>query len=219
MHEANDVINCCIDLKIDGDSARGLQHNDSINELSDVSNATNDNTQAIESASAVQQVFEMSFSSDDESNTTTWNVADNSAATLAVDHALNKPTVGDKVDVYWPLDNLYYLGIVAEEQNGSQTAVYDDGGIETLNFQNETWHYSFSAKLLSIHAGSFRLESNASTLIDEMLNYFSNRPFIRHQAQAFPTYVLQNAYITKEDDVKKNVKPTTLADVPKMRIS
>lgn len=50
-----------------------------------------------------------------------------------------KPNTRDKVEVYWPLDNEYYPGIITEEQDKNQTVVNDDGGIETLNFCNETW--------------------------------------------------------------------------------
>lgn len=45
------------------------------------------------------------------------------------------PAVGDKAGFLWSLKNVYYPGIVAEEQGGSKAVVYDDGGRENFNFQ------------------------------------------------------------------------------------
>lgn len=63
-----------------------------------------------------------------------------------------KPSPGDKIKVYWPLYDEHYHGIIAVEQNDSQMIVCDYAGIETLEFDNETWHYASSATLLSISA-------------------------------------------------------------------
>lgn len=99
-----------------------------------------------------------------------------------------KPSTCDKIEVYWPPDNEYYPGVTAEEQNGDQTIVYDDGSIKTLDFSSQTWCFASSATLLSIYASSIRLESNTPQILAVKLQYFENEPFLRHQAQAFPEY-------------------------------
>lgn len=95
----------------------------------------------------------------------------------AADYTANTgiPSTGDKIEMYWPLDNTSYPGLTAEEQNSSQTVVYDDGSIETLDLQNETWRYASSAKLLSIAASSIRLESNVPQVLNKMLAYFGSK--------------------------------------------
>lgn len=93
--------------------------------------------------------------------------------------------------------------------------MYNDGDIETIELLNETWRYASSAKLLSIDALSVHLDSEVPRVLDEMLAYFGNRPFLRHQAQAFPNYVPINAYNDEETEFKKAVKLTDLSDVPK----
>lgn len=48
------------------------------------------------------------------------------------------PNVGDKINVYWPFENMPYPGFIAKERNNSNTTDYDNGGIETHNSENET---------------------------------------------------------------------------------
>lgn len=128
----------------------------------------------------------------------------------------HNPAVGDKVEMFWPHDNEFYPGIIAEEQSGSQTVVYNAGSIETLNFGNETCRYASSAKLLSINASSIKLNGGAPTILSCMFNFFVNEPFLHHQAQAFPVYIVLNAYtyMTDEFDFKKVVKETPHGEIP-----
>lgn len=111
--------------------------------------------------------------------------------------------MGDTIVVLWPVDNAYYPSFVAEEQNDNKTVVYDDGGIETLDFATETWQYASSAKLRDLSATSLTLKSGLNDVLMRMFNYFGNKPFMRHQAQGFPQYALKNAYDSKETDLKK----------------
>lgn len=44
------------------------------------------------------------------------------------------PHVGDKIEVYWPLENKYYPGTVeAKQDDGKLSVAYDDGDMETSN--------------------------------------------------------------------------------------
>lgn len=55
------------------------------------------------------------------------------------------PNVGDKVEVYWPLDNTYYPGTIeSEQEDGKLSVAYDDGDMEILNFSTETWKYQIN---------------------------------------------------------------------------
>lgn len=124
------------------------------------------------------------------------------------------PAVGDKVEVFWPQDHQYYHGFVAEEQDGMKTVVYDDGGIESLNFENETWRFASSANIRSIVASSLTLLTDTTDTLAAMFSHFGNKPFLKFQAQAFPEYVLSNAYNAEELDFKRTVKPVSLAEIP-----
>lgn len=110
--------------------------------------------------------------------------------------------------MFWSLDNVYYRGIVAEERNGNQPVVYDDGGNETLDFSNETWCYVLSAKLLSVCALSIRLNSDMPQTLASIFDYFGNKPFLRYQAQALPDYALLSAHLDEGQAFKRTVKVT-----------
>ena len=54
------------------------------------------------------------------------------------------PTVGDSIDVYWPLDDAFYTGKVSsinDDENEYNTD-YNDGDKETQNLSDEVWKYS-----------------------------------------------------------------------------
>lgn len=73
--------------------------------------------------------------------------------------ATTEPDIGDKVGVFWPVNNCFFPEMVNEEQNYNKTVVYDDGGIETSDVANETWRYASSAKLCALSASSYELHS------------------------------------------------------------
>ena len=49
--------------------------------------------------------------------------------------------VGDKVEVYWPLDDQYYPGSVSDysEATGKHRIAYDGGQVENLKMEEENW--------------------------------------------------------------------------------
>lgn len=53
------------------------------------------------------------------------------------------PNVGHAIQVYWPLDNIYYEGRVSAFNNDTNihAIAYSDGDCEELNLQHETWRY------------------------------------------------------------------------------
>ena len=49
--------------------------------------------------------------------------------------------IGDKIEVYWPLDDQYYPGSVSEyaEDTGKHRIAYDDVQVENLKVDEENW--------------------------------------------------------------------------------
>lgn len=170
----------------------------------------------------MSRAFAMTFASDESSSTNAHHVDDiTQSVTTVCDNTATShtdvttiPAVGDKADVFWPLHNELYFGIVAEEQDGSQTSLYDDVGIKTLNFSIKIWCYVSSAKLLSSKVCSICFKSDALAVLEDMLYYFGNWSFMRYQAQAFPNYGMKNAYLAEEADFIKTVRAILLAQVP-----
>lgn len=133
------------------------------------------------------------------------NLAENETALSSL-----QPSTGDKIKFYWPRDNEYYPGIIAEEQDGNHTFVYDDGAIETLDFRNETWRFASKPNLLAISAFFLSRKSDMPRILAFMYEFFGNKPFLRYQAQAFPEYAPLSEYQIEEDDFRHTVKTIPL---------
>lgn len=103
--------------------------------------------------------------------------------------------------------------MAAKEQNINKSIVYDDRGIETLDFATETWGYASSTKLYALSASCLVLTSEMSSIQSNILNHFGNKPRLRHEAQAFPQLALKTAYNFEEADFKKTLKPIPLSEV------
>ena len=53
------------------------------------------------------------------------------------------PSVGSRIEVYWPLENNHFPGTVqAFETDGRAHVVYDDGDQEMLNPSDEQWRFA-----------------------------------------------------------------------------
>lgn len=122
--------------------------------------------------------------------------------------------VGDNVEIIWLLDNCFYSGAVAKQENDNKTVVYYDGGIKTLFFTNVTRRYAPTAKLCALSASSYKVRSKIQQVLQSMLDHFGNMAFLRHQAQAFPKLSLTAAYAQEEIGFKKTVKTVPLCEVP-----
>lgn len=53
-----------------------------------------------------------------------------------------QPRLGDFIEVYWPLDKVYYRGKVTAVRDGHTKLLYDDGDIEELKLGTEKWRFS-----------------------------------------------------------------------------
>lgn len=107
----------------------------------------------------------------------------------------NSPDIGDHIEVFWPADNAYYPGIVAEIQDdGRHVILYDDADVEIINLANEQWRYANTALA---HVGRFvTLPSNEQRVLAELMKTFGNKPFMFHHAQGFEQSPLVKAYIS-----------------------
>lgn len=174
------------------------------NELLLHSNATTDEPHIL--------TFDSSFRNGDAANglisTPQFNAAENNQnqdenESIIDAASLLLPEVGDKIEVFWPLDKMFFPCFVAEEKDNAKTVVNEDGGIGTLDFPNETWRYGSSAKLLALFASSLCPQSEMSSVLNAILDFFKKPPFLRHEVQAFPQLVLENAFDTGVDSFKK----------------
>ncbi|KAK2438442.1 Tudor/PWWP/MBT superfamily protein [Trifolium repens] len=54
--------------------------------------------------------------------------------------------VGERVEVWWPKDRVFYKGVIEsfdsakKEAQGDLAVLYDDGEVEVLNLVREKWH-------------------------------------------------------------------------------
>ena len=102
---------------------------------------------------------------------------------------VSSPSVGDRVEVYWPVDDMYYPGVVGEiTTDGNHVVNYDDGDSETLELTNEQWRH---ANALSANVTQFNhLESEQPEILRKLMETFGNKPFLLHHAQGFPQYII-----------------------------
>ncbi|KAH0459071.1 hypothetical protein IEQ34_011885 [Dendrobium chrysotoxum] len=54
---------------------------------------------------------------------------------------LNEELVGSRIKVWWPLDNMFYEGVVHSFDRGNKkhSILYDDGDVEVLRLEREKW--------------------------------------------------------------------------------
>lgn len=121
-------------------------------------------------------------------------------------------SVGDPVEVFWPLDNAFPPGQVgAIHDHGSHVIEYVDGDQKTLNLVNETWRYPINnASTTKV----IELQSSASEDIATLYTPFGNKYFMAHHAQGIPTFPLLNSFEAEEYVFKNTFTVVAIADVP-----
>ena len=125
------------------------------------------------------------------------------------------PISGDRISIFWPIDNRYYTGTVQSvESDGIRVVHYDDDDVEKLNLSTENWKYDATVSA-STSGFSNTLQSNEQEVLSDMLSALGNRSFLRHQAQAFDQSVIVNAYNKEEENFVANVKIVPRSSVPK----
>ena len=70
------------------------------------------------------------------------------------------PISGDRISIFWPIDNRYYTGTVQSvESDGIRVVHYDDDDVEKLNLSTENWKYDATVSA-STSGFSNTLQSN-----------------------------------------------------------
>lgn len=125
------------------------------------------------------------------------------------------PSVGERIDVLWPLHNTYFSEIVSEIPERMHKIEYDDGDEETLAMSNETWRFSTPIEsLTAAFNGSLQLQSTDQSDLQSLFDNFGNRPFMAYRSQGFPSYLIHIYYTEEEEVFKKTVKTVHRKDVP-----
>lgn len=123
------------------------------------------------------------------------------------------PSIGDKLEIYWPLENQYYPGHVASIDGETQmfNINYDDGDQETVNLSDEVWRFQGPD---AVHGNIAELQSNEVEDLQKYYSFFGHKEFMSHQAEGLPRYLLWNAYNDEELKFKETVRDIMSATVP-----
>jgi len=129
------------------------------------------------------------------------------------------PSVGDKIEVYWEDDNKFYPGTVATftPNTGDIQIYYDDGDIEALKIQEETWRFPSQESVVANGvelAPGMNLPSIEKEVIGNYYEAFGSKEFLSHHAQGLPSFVLQNAYKEEEQSFTNTVRKVHVTRVP-----
>lgn len=116
--------------------------------------------------------------------------------------------VRDAIAEHWLLHNEYFKGQVSAIHDSLHTVLYNYGDVELLDLSFERWQF-YNAPLASP-----MISSDVSKVLLAMMDHFGNRTFMRHEAQAFPSYVMTTPYHIEETEFKRTCKTVALHDVP-----
>lgn len=123
------------------------------------------------------------------------------------------PTIGDNVEIYWPLDEQYYPGVIGNINDGKYTVNYDDGEVEILDIQEEIWKYQEGTDH-SINSNNLRITSNEQEILRSMQTAFGNKSFLKYQCQGFELHPLYNAYQKEEEQFLDIIQVVPIELVP-----
>lgn len=129
-----------------------------------------------------------------------------------------QPNTGDSIEVYWPEDEQYYRGTVHEITPDNEHVIhYDDGDIETLNMESESWRPTSTDDPVlngsSVQALE-QLKSSEQETLRAMHKYFGNKPFLKYESQGFCQAPVINSYKKEEESFLKTVKQVCKNTVP-----
>ena len=130
-------------------------------------------------------------------------------ADLSVDSSVVVPGVGDRISVFWPLENQSFDSTVhSEAEEGRLNIHYDDGDEECLDISQEKWKFANAlAASSSALPEQLCVTSKGGDVLSSVVDHFGNKPFLKHHAQGFDQYPLFNAYKLEEETFLKTVRP------------
>lgn len=137
-------------------------------------------------------------------------------ADFSAEPSKSEPECGDRISVFWPLDDQFYDGTVhSANEDGRFEVHYDDGESECLDLTKEQWKFASAlpASTVTVSNG-LQVTSIESSVLSSMLRHFGNKPFLIHEAQGFDQFPLVNAYKAEEETFLKTVRPVLKSKVP-----
>lgn len=122
-------------------------------------------------------------------------------------------TYGDKVSVYWPLDEQRYTGTNESVlEDGSVIVQYDDGDIETLDLSREDWKPSSST--VQANTATPIVINIAPGELRKMLHHLDKKLFLKHQAEGFGQYNSTESYSVEKESFLNTVEIVHTKYVP-----
>ena len=120
--------------------------------------------------------------------------------------------IGDKIEVYWPLDDQYYPGSVSEyaEATGKHRIAYDDGQVENLKMDEENWRILTTNQVTIPDIASIHNEA-----LQQYFKTFAHKEFMLHQVEGLPPHPVWNAYQEEQQKFMKTVREVPIHKIPK----
>jgi len=132
----------------------------------------------------------------------------------------NALEIGSKIEVYWPLEQKFYPGVVHEIDTDElkHHINYLDGDKEMLNLNDEIWRTLPDIGSNAINGNQVKIVNELSSLepnaIQVYFDVFKFKEFLFYHAQGLPQFVVQNAYKCEEDSFRKTVRSVHVSNVP-----
>lgn len=81
---------------------------------------------------------------------------------LTIRDEITEPFVGESIEVFWPMDNAFYPGIISSIEDGSLRSIMTMVTSIFLNMWEETWKYQSNDHntVATANASTLELESN-----------------------------------------------------------
>lgn len=133
------------------------------------------------------------------------------------DRLLPAPSVGDNIEVHWPLDDTLYPATVAsiDYDDNKVNIDYTDGQKESLNMTDEVWRYTETTTVNNVQIPERAVKSSKQDVLGRFITEFGHKEFMQFQAQGLPSFPLSNAYKEEEDTLKRTVQMVHISKVPK----
>ena len=135
------------------------------------------------------------------------------------------PSEGDRIQVFWPLDNAYYSGeVINVNDDGNYMVLYDDEETETVKITDEQWRYEADVPQENLGTDTLQggalevvktLTSNHQEVIQSMMDKLGQRPFMYHHAQGFDQSAMIKSYDAEEEKYISTVKRVPRRKVPR----
>ena len=123
------------------------------------------------------------------------------------------PKVSDRIKVFWPDDEQFYVGTVSsfDPESGLHTVNYDDGDTEDLVMSKEIWEHIDKSQNSNAATGTIELTPVSELHREDIVHLkryksvFGTGEFTASNAQGLPQSVVKVAYVAEEQKFLKHV--------------